>query len=236
MAPTIAASRPIALAGPVLVTRSSAWPPTSTVPLRVSSPAILSTGTDSPVRTDSSMLTPRACSRVASAGTRSPASSRPVSPGTSTCVGRRTSRPSLQHPGGARGQRLQATHRRFRSAFLVQAQGGVQQQDEADGGRLDGPRVQTVAKPQPHVEREREEQDVDERVFTLGDKTVAIAAVARPREARLVQTSSERTGSFVAGEPHEVSLTCRREILYQSRHGSTRQLCAPLPPESPGDR
>jgi hypothetical protein len=71
-----------------------------------SAPTALSSGIDSPVRIDSSTITPRASISRPSAGTRSPASIRTTSPGTRSRPGRRTSRPSrTTHTTGAASAR-----------------------------------------------------------------------------------------------------------------------------------
>ncbi len=92
--PIITASRPIALSAPVRLISRYPFPRTSSVPLKFSCPRSFSTGTDSPVRIDSSTETPCPSISTPSAGIRSPASTRTRSPGTSSVFGRCASFPS----------------------------------------------------------------------------------------------------------------------------------------------
>ena len=88
MVSSIPAMRPISVSIPVAVTRAVQLPLTTIVPMRTMfSPAgTRSTGTDSPVSSDSSQETPPSSSS-ASAGTRSPAAKRITSPGTASAAG-----------------------------------------------------------------------------------------------------------------------------------------------------
>ena len=89
-----AATRPIALAVPVAVTTAWPWPRTMTVPDDTTpavrpgpDPGILSTGTDSPVKADSSTSRAAASVTWASAGTMSPSASTSRSPRTTLAAG-----------------------------------------------------------------------------------------------------------------------------------------------------
>ncbi len=81
--------RPNSLRGPVAVTSARPWPRTSSVPENTLSPARLSTGSDSPVSSDSSAVRSVALISRASAGTRSPSARISRSP-------RTTSRPAMR--------------------------------------------------------------------------------------------------------------------------------------------
>ena len=97
---------PISVCEPVTTTTAVACPvaikvPEYSIELRSPNTASAATasldfsaGTDSPVRIDSSIRTPRACSKRASAGTRSPASRSKISPGTSSSTAKTTRSPS----------------------------------------------------------------------------------------------------------------------------------------------
>ena len=113
-APSIVAMRPIADSSPVRVTSIQARPRTASVPEKTSSPAARSTGTDSPVRIDSSIC--RACSlvRTPSAGIRSPASTRTRSPGTSRVASSSFEVVVAHHPHPRRGEFLQSVRGRPR--------------------------------------------------------------------------------------------------------------------------
>ena len=83
------------------------------------------------------------------------------------CVGRRTSWPSRRHPGLGASQRLQPSQGRFGPLFLIEAERRVEQQDQADGRRFDGPGVRAFVEPEAEIEGEREQQDVDQRTLEL---------------------------------------------------------------------
>ncbi len=103
---SISATAPISVDMPVAATQASARPRVTTVfmnnapdrsargPPSCGPPTSFSTATDSPVRLDSSTSRERATTRRASAGTRSPASRRTRSPGTSSTAGISRSWPS----------------------------------------------------------------------------------------------------------------------------------------------
>ena len=90
--------RPISLRAPVATTSARAWPATSTVPAntRAVPSACRATGSDSPLSSDSSSCRSLACSRRASAGTRSPSASSMRSPQTSSLPATRRRSPSRQ--------------------------------------------------------------------------------------------------------------------------------------------
>ena len=98
---------PTCVSIPVWVTTAVAWPDNTTDPaltILIKSPrevssfnlqeAFFFTGSDSPVREDSSTLSPSACNKRASAGTMEPAERTMISPGTSSLVGRTVRLPS----------------------------------------------------------------------------------------------------------------------------------------------
>ena len=108
--------RPISLRAPVAVTRAVPWPLTSSVPAnsRVAPSANLSTGSDSPVSSDSSTCTSAPVSKQASAATRSPCASTSKSPRTTSAPAMRCATPS--RTTSARGL---VSSRRARSACSV---------------------------------------------------------------------------------------------------------------------
>ncbi len=86
-----AAIRPRALSGPVAVTTNTPRPRVTVVPADIAAagpvPAVLSTGTDSPVSADSSTCNAAPSTSHPSAGTMSPASTTTTSPGTICAAG-----------------------------------------------------------------------------------------------------------------------------------------------------
>ena len=72
-----------------------------------------------------------------------------------------------KHPRLRPRQRFEPRQRCFGALLLVEAESGVEQEDQADGGRLDRPAVRALVHPEPEIEREREQQDEDQRTVEL---------------------------------------------------------------------
>ena len=113
---TSAATLPYAVARPVSVTSPRARPATTREPAWMSWPTLRGQGSDSPVRWDSSTVTPPSTMR-ASANTRSPSRTTTRSPGTRSSVGSSRSAPSrMTRATGATAARSAASARADRAS------------------------------------------------------------------------------------------------------------------------
>ena len=142
---------------------------------RATGPASLSTGTDSPVRADSSTRSSRSCSRRTSAGTLSPAWIRTMSPGTSSSAGSTSCSPArttVAWAGHRAAQRLDGGHR---LGLLEVADEGVEQDDADDDAGVD---------PVPEEEGHDAggQQDQNERVEELTCEAHEVAGALGRRE------------------------------------------------------
>jgi hypothetical protein len=79
--------------------------------------------------------------------------------------------PVAQHPRLRAGQRAQMGEGLLRPLLLIEPEAGVQQQDDGNRHRLDGPADRTLVQPHPDVEREGEQQDVDEGTGELAKES-----------------------------------------------------------------
>ncbi len=76
------------------------------------------------------------------------------------------------HPGLGGGERLEARQGRLGPPFLVEAEGGVEQQDHPDRQGFNRPPMSAFVEPEPGIEDDGEDQDVDERALELADEAV----------------------------------------------------------------
>ena len=124
-----------------------------------------------------------------------------------------------QHPRSCAGQCFQSTQRHFGSPLLIQPQRRVEQQDETDGRSFDGPAVQTLVEPQAQVERESEEQDVDERAGELPCEAPP-QRIWRAFGQGIRTESGETVGGFGVGESAHL-------LIGVIHHGQVEQLECP---------
>jgi hypothetical protein len=75
-----------------------------------------------------------------------------------------------ERPRERRRQLSQARERLLGAMLLERPEARVEEEHRRDGDPLDGPAVGSLVDPQAEVEREGEEQDVDERVLELPDE------------------------------------------------------------------
>ena len=75
-----------------------------------------------------------------------------------------------QDPGLRPREHLESGERRLGAVLLIQTEGRIEQQDDADGRRLDRPAPGPLVDPHPGVEDQGEEQDVDQGTRELGQQ------------------------------------------------------------------
>jgi len=94
--------------------------------------------------------------------------------------------------------------------FLKKTERGIEQQDQTDGARFDRPGTHPLVQPQAEIEREREQQDVDQGAGELPDQAAPQTVWSALCQGVWPETS-EAFDSFCGG---------------QSDHSGTTEECA----------
>ncbi|MDW8468551.1 MAG: hypothetical protein RML56_05645 [Burkholderiales bacterium] len=110
--------------------------------------------------------------------------------------------PVAQYPDLRRRHGFQARERGFRLALLIDAERGVQHQDQRDRERLDRHVRRALGEPDAEIDEQRKEEDVDERAPELRERTppdrrrrpLGQRVAAEPRKARARLGRGEAAG------------------------------------------